>query len=221
MEKEYKGVIFDMDGLLFDTETIYCEASLNLAPKYGLTGYDKAVYMRYVGISDEELQQAYYRDFSDVPKKMIDGFMDETHQEVKKMFLAGRAALKPGVVEILRYFKQENIPCVVASSNLRMFIDILLENAKIRSFFVGIISAEDVVRAKPDPEIVEKAVEMLGITASECLMLEDSYNGVRASYEAGVDVIMVPDLLQPIPEISEKTLMVKSDLSEVKQLFIK
>lgn len=221
MEKTYKGIIFDMDGLLFDTETIYCEASITLAPKYGITGYDEALYMRYVGISDEELQQAYYDDFADVPNEAIDAFMAEGHQEVKKMFLAGRAALKPGVVELLRHFKQENIPCVVASSNMRVFIDILLEQAKIRDFFIDIVSAEDVKRAKPDPEIVQKAVATLGLTAEECLMLEDSFNGVAAAYSAGVDVIMVPDLLQPTAEVQAKTLCVLSDLKEVKESLIK
>lgn len=221
MIKEYKGIIFDMDGLLFDTETIYCEASMKLAPKYGLTGYDEELYMRYVGVSDEELQQAYYQDFSDVPNETIDAFMAEGHQEVKQMFLAGQAALKPGVVEILRHFKQAAVPCVVASSNMRIFIDILLDKAKIRDFFIDIVSAEDVTRAKPDPEIVEKAVSKLGFRASDCLMLEDSFNGVLASHGAGVDVIMVPDLLQPTAEIREKTLKVLPDLKEVKEMLLK
>lgn len=221
MEKKYKGIIFDMDGLLFDTETIYCEASMKLAPQHGLTGYDEELYMRYVGISDEELQLAYYQDFADVPNEAIDAFMEAGHQEVKTMFLAGQAALKPGVVEILRYFKEEGIPCVVASSNMRIFIDILLDKAKIRDFFIDIVSVEDVKRAKPDPEIVEKAVEKLGIQASECLMLEDSFNGIIASHNAGVDVIMVPDLLQPTAEIREMTLKVLPDLKKVKEMLKK
>lgn len=211
-----KGLIFDMDGLLLDTEKLYCKANLTIAPKYGITTYDEAYYMKYVGTSDEELYEAYYQDFAEFGRENIEGFIKEAHEEVKALFLAGKAELKPGAIELLDYLKEQEIPCVVASSNLRSFITILLDKAGITSYFSGVISGEDVKRAKPDPEIVEKAASMLQLAPKDCLMLEDSFNGVIASSEAGVPVIMIPDLLQPTPEIKERTLEVFPSLYDVK-----
>lgn len=217
MTVKYKGLIFDMDGLLFDTERLYCEANIKIAPKYGLKNYDEDYYMRYVGISDEELFEHYYQDFAYLERSVVDQFIEDSHQEVKKMFIAGLAPLKPGVIELLDYCHEQEIPAIVASSNLRQFIDILLDKAEIRDRFTGVVSCEDVAKAKPDPEIVIKATEKLRLLPSECLMLEDSYNGVRAAYAAEVPVVMVPDLLPPTTEISKMATAVLPDLVAVKK----
>lgn len=215
MKKPFKGIIFDMDGLLFDTESLYCQANMKIAPKHGIKNYDEEYYRGLIGLSDEETAEIYYEDFAEVGKTAIDAFILEGHLEVKEMFLAGLAPIKPGVIEILTYLKAEKIPCIVASSNLRQFIDILLEKAEIRRYFIDIISGDDVAKAKPDPEIVHKALAKLELAPEECLMLEDSRNGILASYRAGVPVIMVPDMIAPTPEVAEMTLEILPSLHEV------
>lgn len=215
MTKAYKGIIFDMDGLLFDTEMVYCEAHTRLAPKFGLSGYDEAYYLSYVGCSDKELHEALYRDFSHAGKEQVSAFIEASYTEVEALFLAGKVPLKPGAKELLTYFKGKNIPCVIASSNLRRFIDILVKTANIDSFFVDIVSSEDVQRAKPDPEIVLKAASVLGVAHSECLMFEDSANGIKAAFDAGVDVVMIPDLIPPTAALEAMAVTVLASLHDV------
>ncbi|MEG2708285.1 MAG: HAD-IA family hydrolase [Vagococcus sp.] len=168
-----------------------------------------------MGLSDEHAYQKYLKDFSYLPEETIQAFFDASRNRVKERFATEGAPLKPGIIEILTYLKEQNIPCVVASSNTTAAIKQLLEKADVMDFFKDTVSGEDVTHAKPHPEIVEVALKKLGTKAEETLMLEDSLNGIRASYAAHVPVIMVPDLLEPSEEALEKALCVKKDLFEV------
>ncbi|MBO0477396.1 HAD family hydrolase [Vagococcus sp. DIV0080] len=213
--KKVSGIIFDMDGLILDTEAIYCESNITIAKEFGLKGFDKEHYKEEIGLSDEHAYQKYLKDFSYLPEETIQAFFDASRNRVKERFATEGAPLKPGIIEILTYLKEQNIPCVVASSNTTAAIKQLLEKADVMDFFKDTVSGEDVTHAKPHPEIVEVALKKLGTKAEETLMLEDSLNGIRASYAAHVPVIMVPDLLEPSEEALEKALCVKKDLFEV------
>lgn len=213
--KTINGVIFDMDGLIFDTEAIYCQSNMEAAKEYGLEGFDEAHYREEIGLSDEHAYQKYLKDYSDLPKETIDAFFKASRQKATDTFHASGAPLKAGIRELLEYLKEISVPCVVASSNTTEAIELLLDKADLRSFFKGIVSGNDVTHAKPDPEIIEKAVSLLDTLPNETIMLEDSLNGIRASYTAGVPVIMVPDLLAPCDEALEKVFSVKKDLFEV------
>lgn len=213
--KQYKGIIFDMDGLLFDTEMVYFKAQMSLVEKYGLSGYDKNYYLKYVGCSDKEFHEALYRDFAPSGKQQVADFIEESYQTVERLFQSGEVELKSGALELLKYFKQQAIPCVIASSNLRYLIDILVETAGINESFTAIVSSDDVKRAKPDPEIVLKAASVLGEDPADCLMFEDSANGIKAANGAGVDVIMIPDLIPPTTELRAQSLAVLTSLNDV------
>lgn len=209
------GIIFDMDGLMLDTEAIYCESNISTAPEFGLKGFDKAYYKKEIGLSEERAYQKYLTDFDYLPKETIDEFFKASRQKVAEIFATSGAPLKPGIEELLDYLKEENIPCVVASSNTKETVERLLNKANLMRYFKGTISGDEVTHAKPNPEIVEVALRKLGTEANETLMLEDSLNGIRASFSAGVPVIMVPDLLEPSEEALEKAHSIKKDLFEV------
>lgn len=207
-----------MDGLIFDTEAIYCASNIEMAKEFGLEGYDKAYYQTEIGLSEENVYQKYLVDYAYLPEETIREFFEASRDKVRETFKESGASLKPGVVELLTYLNQEKIPCIVASSNTREAIDQLLGKANLREFFIDTVSGDEVTHAKPHPEIVEVAVKKLNTKAKETLMLEDSLNGIRASYTAGVPVIMVPDLIEPDEEALEKVYAVKKDLFEVKSL---
>ncbi|MBX8936253.1 HAD family phosphatase [Enterococcus gilvus] len=212
--KKVKGIIFDMDGLLFDTESIYCEANLVVADKYDIP-FTKDTYARFIGISDEEVWAELHKMYADHGEETVQKFIDESWGMAHDRFKTGKVDLKPGVHELLAYLEEKEIPRVLASSNVRPVIEILLEHAGIRDKFSDIISAEDVKFAKPDPEIFVIAAERLGMSGADCLVLEDSKNGILAAEGAGVPVVMVPDIVPPTDELREKTEAVFTSLHDV------
>ena len=212
--KKVKGIIFDMDGLLFDTESIYCEANLVVADKYDIP-FTKDTYARFIGISDEEVWAELHKMYADHGEETVQKFIDESWGMAHDRFKTGKVDLKPGVHELLAYLEEKEIPRVLASSNVRPVIEILLEHAGIRDKFSDIISAEDVKFAKPDPEIFVIAAERLGMSGEDCLVLEDSKNGILAAEGASVPVVMVPDIVPPTAELREKTEAVFTSLHDV------
>ncbi|MEI5989649.1 HAD family hydrolase [Enterococcus crotali] len=212
--KKIDGVIFDMDGLLFDTELIYYQSTQKIADAMDFP-YSKELYLEFLGVSDEEVQENYHRIFKDFGKEKVDEFIQRSYDDTYQVFESGEVPLKEGVLELLDFLDQQEIPRIVASSNVRPAIELLLDGAGIKERFSGIVSAEDVTRAKPDPEIFQKALANLGTKADSTLIFEDSFHGVTAADAAGIPVIMVPDLLAPTDEIKEKTLEIFESLDQV------
>lgn len=210
----YKAVIFDMDGLLFDTEIVYYEASQMVADQMGFP-YDKELYLKYLGVSDEEVWANYHQIFASFGKNNVQKFINDAYEETIRRFSLGAVQLKPGVIELLEFLEEHRIPKVVASSNQRHIIELLLEKNQLTNYFETIVSAENVKRAKPDPEIFLLAHEYLGTKKQETLVLEDSKNGILAAASAEIPVIMIPDLLAPSEDLQQKTLAVLSSLHEV------
>lgn len=212
--KKIDGVIFDMDGLLFDTELIYYQSTQKIADAMSFP-YSKELYLEFLGVSDEEVQENYHRIYKDFGKEKVNEFINRSYDETYQVFKSGEVPLKEGVLALLDFLDQQEIPRIVASSNVRPAIELLLEGAGIKERFSGIVSAEDVTRAKPDPEIFQKALANLGTKADSTLIFEDSFHGVTAADAAGIPVIMVPDLLAPTDEIKEKTLEILDSLTQV------
>ena len=210
----YKAVIFDMDGLLFDTEIVYYEASQMVADQMGFP-YDKELYLKYLGVSDEEVWANYHQIFASFGKNNVQKFINDAYEETIRRFSLGAVQLKPGVIELLDFLEEHRIPKVVASSNQRHIIELLLEKNQLTNYFETIVSAENVKRAKPDPEIFLLAHEYLGTKKQETLVLEDSKNGILAAASAEIPVIMIPDLLAPSEDLQQKTLAVLSSLHKV------
>ena len=213
--KKISGVIFDMDGLIFDTEAVYSKNNIEIAQKFKMPGYDEEYYKSEVGLGEKAVYQKYVNDFPMLRQDEIDQFFKESRASTWEEFSTVGAPIKPGVEELLTYLNNHGVKCVVASSNNREAIDMLLDKAGFMDKFSGIVSGNDVTHAKPHPEIVEKAVEILGTPKEETIMLEDSLNGIRASFTANVPVIMVPDLILPNDEAKEKTMTIKDSLYDV------
>lgn len=211
----YQGIIFDLDGLLFDTERLYYQATQEVADVMGIP-YDEATYHGYIGISDDELWRIYHDLYdTDFGQEKVNQFITRSFNRGIEMFENGEAHLKEGALELLTYLNKKRVSKVIASSNQRRIIDILLNKVGIREEFEAIFSFEDVKRAKPDPEIFQLAHQFLSLPKKQVLVLEDSQNGVLAAHRAKLDVVMVPDLIEPTPATKAKTTHILPSLLEV------
>ncbi|MGX7200634.1 HAD family hydrolase [Enterococcus nangangensis] len=209
-----KGLIFDMDGLLLDTEVVYYRANQQAADELGIP-YTKGQYVSYLGLGDDEVWARYYRDFAAFPEKTVTEMIRRAKEYTYSFFHEEKIPLKKGAQELLSFAQAQDIPCVLASSNTLDIITVLLSKHQLLERFVAIVSADDVTRAKPDPEIVEKAAAKFHLPKKQLVMLEDSENGVLASHAAGVPVCMIPDLLPPTATIEKLATKILPDLGMV------
>lgn len=211
---QLKTVIFDMDGLMFDTESIYYQANQKTADKIGLP-FDYAFYEKFIGASDADFFQALY-DAHD-KKELVDEFVKQSREDIEEDLLSRPLPKKEGLDELLAFLKEKEFELVVASSTEHRLVHALLEKADIAHYFDGVVGGDEVENSKPDPAIFLKAWNKTNSSKEETLILEDSLNGIRAAHAAEIPVIMVPDLFQPNQEALDKTVAVYSNLLEVKE----
>lgn len=193
---KYKGAVFDMDGVLFDTERLYQETWRELAGERNIRleeDFVKAV----SGTNGEGMKQVieeYYgvSDGSDI--------VEECMKRMKRK-LEIHVPVKKGVFEILESFHRLGMRLSVASSSSLRQIEANLFRSGIREYFSEIVSGAEVKYGKPAPDIFLLAAKKTGCRPEECLVFEDSENGVRAGHLAGCFTIMIPDLIEPSAEI--------------------
>ncbi|MFO8070141.1 MAG: HAD family phosphatase [Alkalibacterium sp.] len=204
-------VIFDMDGLMFDTEPIHYKANQKTADALNIP-FDYSFYEKFIGVSESDFFEAMYKQF---PEKKVDQFIIDNKINVEDLLFTELPQLKIGLIELLTYLKEEGYKTVVASSSEREIVDRLLQLTNLHTYFDDFIGGDEVAKSKPHPEIFQKAAQLVGDEKSEILVLEDSLNGIRAACSAGYKVIMVPDLIRPTAEAITKTLDICENLEEV------
>lgn len=208
-----EAVIFDMDGLMFDTESVYYQANQNIADDLGMD-YSIEDYKEFIGAGDNIYFPEMEKRFAHV--QGIDTFRERSVAELEKMFSAGTIQTQPGLIELLDYLKAQGITTVVASSTRRTLVEELLDKTEVRSYFADYIGGDEVAETKPNPEIFEKAFEKTGAAHKEnVLILEDSKNGILAANGAGITVIHIPDLVTLDEETQQKTDAIYDSLHEV------
>lgn len=189
-----KAFIFDMDGLMFDTERVFIGAWDYAGEKMGL---GKAGYMvlRTLGMNTEACNQAWRDEFgSDVD---ILAMWNYSREYLEDYYSKYTVSAKKGLHELLTYLKSQGYPLAVASSTKRMKVENNLQSAGVRHYFDVVIAGDMVEKSKPEPDIYLRAAAELGVKPEDCTALEDSRNGLLAARAAGMRVIMVPDLWQP------------------------
>lgn len=194
-----KGAIFDMDGLLFDTEKLYQAGWKEIGKQHGID-MPTELARSFAGASKESVIERLSTTFS------IDGqaFFDEVFAYVTKHSLSD-LQLKPGVKEILDYFSSQHIKMAVASSSTKDLIARNLKNAQIDSYFMTSVSGQEVECGKPAPDIFLLAAKRMHLDPSACFVFEDAINGVLAGLAAGAQTIMIPDLIPPKEEFYTTT----------------
>jgi HAD superfamily hydrolase (TIGR01509 family) len=210
------AVIFDMDGLLFDTEVLYQEAIL-LAADEG--GHEVAtdVFNRTVGLPWAQSRAMLLSHFGE--SFSVDEFLAAW---VRHFWVIAetRLKLKPGALELLDTLDQFRLPRAIATSSSHRTVERHLTAHDLMERFDVIVGHGDYERGKPAPDPFLKAAERLGVEPQFCLALEDSHNGVRSASSAGMMTIMVPDLLEATDEIRGLCAFVVPDLHEVRQAIL-
>lgn len=194
-----KGAIFDMDGLLFNTEKVYKNSWVKTAEHFGRErGAELAELVS--GAGEEGCRQAIKKFYPDVD--VTEFFMHVVNTAVKTFENDG-VEMMAGVVEILELFKSSGAKIAVASSSDISVITRNLERADIKKYFDAIVSGDDVANGKPAPDIFLKAAAEIGLAPKDCYVFEDSYNGIRGASKAGCAPVMIPDTSPATDEMRE------------------
>lgn len=206
-----KVVIFDMDGLMFDTEPLYYKANQKTADALSIP-FDYSFYEKYIGASDSDFFDAMYQHY---PKDKVDQFIVDSKVDLEHLLFSQPPEMKRGLVPLLEYLTANGYKTVVASSSERKTVEKLLSVTHLLDYFDGFIGGDEVAKSKPHPEIFQKAARLVGGDEPDVLVLEDSLNGIRAAHSAGYKVVMIPDLIDPDKEAEAKTLEICEDLEKI------
>lgn len=212
--RRFQAVIFDMDGVIFDSERLVIECWKVIAEKYGIPNIEETC-RACLGMNRDAARERMLLQYgADFP---YDAYNQEKSDLFHSRYSGGRLPLKPGVVELLAYLKEQQIKIALASSTRREVVLAELRDAGILDYFHQVVCGDMVERSKPAPDIFLKACELLGVKPEMAFAIEDSYNGIRSAYSGGLRPIMVPDLAEPTEEIRELVEVVLSNLSAVQE----
>ena len=206
-----KGAVFDMDGLMFDTERLVYENWQAMMDEHGYH-YDIEAFKQTVGRRKKEVELFYKATYGeDFPYWEL---ADEGRARYVKRVEREGIPVKPGLYEILDFFRQRNVKIALATSTSRETAELNLRLAKVLDYFDVLVCGGDVKNGKPHPEVFLTAAERLGVAPENCVAFEDSINGIKSAYAAGMTTVMVPDFLQPTDEIKPMITYLCKDLSE-------
>ena len=207
-----KAIIFDMDGLMIDSERVTFECYQERLKDMNLT-MDEEFYKTLLGKPIKGIYQRFYDVYgNDFP---IENVIQDVHQLMAERFETEGVPVKKGLVELLHYLKDNNYKTIVATSSNRDRVDKILFQAQITDYFDDSICGDEVTKGKPNPEVFLKSCQKLGVNVDEAIVLEDSEAGIQASYDANIKVICIPDMKYPEKQYEEKTFKILKDLTEV------
>ena len=211
--KKIKGVLFDMDGVIFDTEKAYLDTWTKVFKSYG---YDlkKETYISIMGTGRENAVRTFKNAFgNDIP-------MEEMYKDkdriLKEIIESGKVPVKDGAVELLAYLREKNIKTALATSARMWRAETQLNLAGINKMFNEIVCGDEIKNLKSNPEIFLKAAEKLGLKPDECIVIEDSPAGIQAAYNAGTYGIHVEDLKKADETIKKYSKANFKNLMEIK-----
>jgi len=215
MTKKLRAVIFDMDGLILDTERISREGWRFAFKQFGIQLTDE-FYQQFLGLTAHDVRILIAERFEgqvdfDQAFRLRQDYLSRYYEETG-------VPLKTGIVELLDYLQVNGIQCVVATSSTGEVATYRLTRAGIADRFEFISSSDQVRSGKPAPDVYLAAVQKLGLCADECMALEDSEAGIRAANAARVPVIWVPDLTPASKPLCDQVYAVATDLVEVRDL---
>jgi HAD superfamily hydrolase (TIGR01509 family) len=214
MIKDIEAVIFDMDGVIYDTEAFYLKHWIQVFYEYGYK-MTKDIYINAMGRGRKKVKEYFKSVFGD------DLPIDEMYVKKDKLLFDAlknrEVPLKSGALELLQCLKDNNIKIALATSAKRERLDIQLKNSPIVKYFDAIVCGDDVVNSKPDPEIFLKAAKLVGADYKKCIVIEDSEAGIKAAHDGNMIGFHVEDLKVADENIKKNASKLFKNLVEVKR----
>lgn len=207
-----KAVIFDMDGVIVDTEPIYEKVNKDFYAKYGID-MEKIDTEKYIGVNLIETWEdllnnfelkSEYADYS-----LEDIIEDHVHSYYKGLESSEELKLMPGIIDWFKFLKENNYKLIIASSSYEPIIEYIIQEFKLDDFFVGYADGNEVENGKPAPDIFIKAAEKLGLKNEECLVIEDSEHGITGAKKAGSKVIGFKQREDAEQDLSEADIVIE------------
>lgn len=209
----FSAAIFDMDGLLIDSERTIMNTWIAVGHELGVV-IRPVDYVEIIGRSLPECHAILNKMFGDEP--VFPEALVRVRQQLQSPEKPPIYPLKPGAQDLLVALTNAGVPCAVASSSSGQEIKARLSRVGVLDFFDAVAGGDEVARGKPDPAVYALAASRLGKSPRECLAFEDSENGVLAAHRAGIQVVTVPDLRPPSAEVIGVSLIQLESLEQTK-----
>ena len=209
-----KAVIFDMDGVIFDTEKVYLDIWIEVFEKYGYK-MTKELYVNVMGTGRKNVIKTFLENFGDdLP---IEKMYEEKDNQLFYIIENQGIPLKKGVKELFSMLKEKNYKIALATSAKRERVEKQIKDKWLKESFDAIVCGDDVEKGKPSPDIFLKAAKEIDVEAKDCFVVEDSPAGIKAAFSGGMKGIHVEDLKVADEEILKYCQKNFKNLQEIKE----
>lgn len=209
---QYQAVVFDMDGVIFDTERLVIEFWKEVAKKHNIPNVEHTC-IQCLGTNRVRTREIFLENYgADFP---FDPYRAKVTELFNTHYKGVPLPTKPGIRELLNYLQEQDIKVGLASSTAQHLVRDEIGTAGLLPYFQTLVCGDMVEHSKPAPDIFLKACEILNADPTKSIAIEDSFNGIRSAHCAGMTPIMVPDQVQPTDEIRTLAFHVMPSLVDV------